>query len=338
MGTFWRDIRFAARTLAKSPGFTAVALLTLAVGVGANTAIFSVVNAVLLRSLPYREPQSLVRVYQTQPSRGVLNNGVSFPNYEDWAGRARSFEGLAAIRLHSYTLTGKGEPALLTAATVTSNLFEVLGARPKLGRALAAADDLPGAAPVAVLGEALWRERFGADPAAVGSVIRLDERPFTVVGILPASFRTPPAYPEAQLWTPIAQDPVFADLRERRRGHYLTIVGRLRSGPARRGTAELARSASLRAARLGLADGGPARRILGDRESRRKRWRRLLVSADHFYFVLLVGAGLLGRSSPLQDVRLGFDARAFSRPACPSPHAVPRPDQWKTSTPGSSSG
>src|SRR5438105_12091777 len=109
MSDFVRDLRFAARMLRKSPGFTAVALTTLALGIGANTAIFSVVNAVLLRPLPYARPERLVAVYQTLPSRGISSNGVSYLNYSDWAGRARSFERLGAIRMHDFTLTGQGE-------------------------------------------------------------------------------------------------------------------------------------------------------------------------------------------------------------------------------------
>jgi putative ABC transport system permease protein len=230
MRTLVQDLKFAARTLWKSPGFTAVALATLALGIGANTAIFSVVDAVLLRPLPFPEPDRLVRVYQTQTAQGILNNGVSYPNYTDFAGRGRALEGLAAIRMHDYTLTGRGEPTLVAAGTVTSNLFGLLRARPLLGRGLVPSDDAPAAAPVAVLSERLWRERFGADTAIAGKPIQLDEKPFTVVGVAPASFRTPPGYPEADLWTPLPQDPVFGDLKEKRGGHYLTLIGRLKGG------------------------------------------------------------------------------------------------------------
>jgi putative ABC transport system permease protein len=232
MGSFLRDLRFGARALARAPGFTVVALLTLAIGIGANTTIFSVVNAVLLKPLPFPEPERLVAVYQTQPSQNVFNNGASYPNYAEWQSRARSFEALGAIRMHDFTLTGRGEPALVAAGTVTANVFDVFHPHPLLGRALGAPDDVPGAPPVAVLGEALWRERFGADPAVVGKTVALDERLFTIVGVLPDAFRTPPSNPPAQLWTPLAQDPVFGDLRQRRAGHYLTIVGRLKHGAA----------------------------------------------------------------------------------------------------------
>jgi len=224
-----RDVRFAIRTLRKSPGFAAVALATLALGIGANAAIFSVVDAVLLRPLPYADPGRLVVAYQTLPSQGVTSNGVSYLNYLDWT-KARSVERLGAVRMHDYTLTGAGEPALVAAGTVTANVFGLLGTAPLLGRGLVDADDSAEAAPVAVLTEKLWRDRFGGDPAVVGRAVRLDERVFTIVGVMPSRFRTPPDVPPADLWTPLSQDPIFDDLRQKRGGHYLTIVGRLKDG------------------------------------------------------------------------------------------------------------
>lgn len=145
MGQFFQDLRFGSRSLVRSPGFAAVALATLALGIGANTAIFSVVEAVLLRPLPFPAADRLVAVVQTLPSRGVRGNGASYLNYADWLGRARSFEHLSAIRMHDYTLTGHGEPDLVTAGTVTSNLFRVLEDTPLLGRTLTAIDDDPAA-------------------------------------------------------------------------------------------------------------------------------------------------------------------------------------------------
>ena len=227
MSQLSRDLRYAARALARSPAFAAVALATLALGIGANTAIFSVVDAVLLRPLPYGEPERLVAVYQTLPSQGVTSNGASYPNYADWAAQTKSFEKLGAVRMHDYTMTGLGEPALVAAGTVTSNVFPLLRAAPLHGRGLVPSDDDAGSPPVAVLSERLWRERFGGDPSAVGKTIRLDERVFTIVGVMPAAFKTPPNVPPAEIWTPLVQDPVFSDLREKRGGHYLTIVGRL---------------------------------------------------------------------------------------------------------------
>jgi putative ABC transport system permease protein len=236
-----QDLRYAIRALRKSPAFTIVALATLALGIGANTAIFSVVNAVLLRPLPFPDSGRLVAVYQTLPGKGVTTAGVSYLNFADLAGRAGSFDQLGAIRMHDFTLSGAGEPALVVAGTVTGGVFPLLRTRPLLGRGLAASDDAPDAAPVAVLSERLWRERFGADPAAVGKTVRLDERVFTVVGVMPSAFRSPPDRPPAELWTALVQDPVFTDLRQKRGGHYLTVVGRLKSGVALAGAeAELA--------------------------------------------------------------------------------------------------
>jgi len=240
VSTFVQDLRYAVRALAKSPGFTAVALATLALGIGANTAIFSVVNAVLLAPLAHPEPERLVRVYQTFPKQKVTTAGASFLNYEDWVRGTRAFEDLGAVRLHDYTLTGHGEPSLVVGGTATSPLFRLLRARPLLGRVLVPSDDTPGAAPVAILTEGLWRDRFGGDPAVLGKTITLDQRPFTIVGVMPASFKTPGDLP-AQLWTPLSQDPVFDDLRQKRGGHYLTIVGRLAPGATlERAQAELA--------------------------------------------------------------------------------------------------
>jgi putative ABC transport system permease protein len=227
-----QDLRYAVRALRKSPAFTAVALATLALGIGANTAIFSVVNAVLLKPLVFPESGRLVAFYQTLPREGVMNNGVSYLNYADFASRSRSFEQLGALRMHDFTLTGRGEPALVVAGTVTGNIFQLLRTKPLLGRSLTAADEAPDAPAVAVLSERLWRERFGGAPAAVGQTVRLDQKVFTVVGVMPGRFRSPPDRPPAELWTALAQDPVFGDLRQRRGGHYLTVVGRLRPGVA----------------------------------------------------------------------------------------------------------
>jgi len=230
VGNLVQDLRFAVRTLRKSPGFLIIALLTLAVGIGATTTIFSVVDAVLLRPLPFPESDRLVAVYQTLPSKGVFNNGVSYLNYLDLTRQTRSFEQLAAIRMHDFTLTGQGEPVLVAAGSVTSNLFSMLRMNPLRGRALTVHDDDLGAPPVAVIGERLWRSRYGGDPAIVGKFITLDNTPFTVVGIAPAQFKTPPENPPAELWVSLTHDPVFGDLAPRRGGHYLKLVGRLKNG------------------------------------------------------------------------------------------------------------
>jgi putative ABC transport system permease protein len=253
--------------LRKSPGFAAVALGTLALGIGANAAIFSVVDAVLLRPLPYGSPERLVAVYQTLPRQGVSSNGASYLNYLDFA-RARSFEGLGAVRMHDFTLTGWGEPALVVGGTVTANVFPLLRTRPLLGRGIEPSDGGASASPVAVLGEKLWRERFGADPGVLGRTVRLDEKPFTIAGVMPASFKTPPDVPPAELWTPLEQDPVFADLEQKRGGHYLTLVGRLKDGVTREAAeAELATIASTLAREYPKEDEGWGVRLVPLSES-----------------------------------------------------------------------
>ncbi|HYK41054.1 MAG TPA: ABC transporter permease, partial [Thermoanaerobaculia bacterium] len=230
MSAFLQDLRFAARALRKSPGFTAVALATLTLGIGANTAIFSVVDAVLLRPLPYPEPSRIVALFQNLPSQNVAQTGVSWLNYEQVAARSRSFDSIAAIRMHDFTLTGRGDPALVIGLTVTSNVFSVFRAKPLLGRAFEAGDDAPGSPSVVLLGERLWRERYGGDRGVLGTSVMLDDAPFTVVGIVADALRPPPANPRPDLWVALTHDPVFPDLRPRRGGHYLRLVGRLRSG------------------------------------------------------------------------------------------------------------
>lgn len=230
MGTLLQDLRYGIRTLAKNPGFTIVAVLTLALGIGANTAIFSVVDAVLLRPLPYPEPARLFTVYQTLPENPAQNTGVSYPNYVDWTQQNEAFESIAAVRGNVLALSGQGEPTYIQAGSVTSNYFDVLRVKPLLGRTLQSSDDALDANPVVVMSESLWRARFGADPALVGRTVTLDQHPITVVGILPAYFH--PSVPDAaaQLWVPLRQDGVFSDMRGRRGGHYLSALGRLKPG------------------------------------------------------------------------------------------------------------
>jgi len=230
MGTLVQDIRYGMRLLRKNPGFTAVGILTLALGIGANTAIFSVVDAVLLRPLPYPEPQRMFMVCQTRPELGATKNGVSFPNYIDWTRATTSFESLAAIRGTTFALAGHGTATYVEAAAVTASYFPVFRVQPVLGRTLEATDDIPGASPTAVISERLWRSRFGSDPAIVGQTISLDQHAFTVVGILPGNLRPPITAADTQLWVPLLQDAVAMQLREHRSGHYLMSVGRLKPG------------------------------------------------------------------------------------------------------------
>ena len=166
--SLWQDLRYAARMLAKSPGFTAVAVLTLALGIGANAAIFSLVNAVLLRPLPYANPCQLVDV--SEAKAGVSARAVSYPAFVELRDHSRVFASVAGLAGHALTLTGRGEPADLSTLAVTPEFFSLFGTKPVLGRPLSPQDGERGAAPVVVLSEQLWRSRFGADPGIAGTL------------------------------------------------------------------------------------------------------------------------------------------------------------------------
>jgi predicted permease len=188
---FWQDVRFAARMLRKKPAFTAVALLTLALGVGANTAIFSIVNAVLLRSLPYREPDRLVRISFDNPGLGLRNVLFSVPEFDDLRDRAGVFQDVSAIGGGSVNLTGAIQPERLEFVVTHRNYFSMLGAVPQIGRLFGPQDFALGFAPVAVISDGLWRRSYGADPNVLGRTVRLDNDPYTIVGVLPPGFRHP---------------------------------------------------------------------------------------------------------------------------------------------------
>jgi predicted permease len=227
---FWQDVRYALRMLRKSPGFTAIAVLTLALGIGANTAIFSVVYAVLLRPLPYPDPDQLVLVFEANPHDQVPFDGMSYVNFEKLREHSTVFSELASNTRHELTLTGVGEPSVLTTVDVTPEIFSVLAVQPLLGRTFFSEDGKRGAAPVVILSENLWRSRFGADPTLLGRSISLDKRLFTVVGIMPASFQFPLIAIHEDIWIPIAQDPMFGPWMSRFGGHWLLLTGRLKPG------------------------------------------------------------------------------------------------------------
>lgn len=233
MRTFLQDLRYGLRLLARSPAFTAIALLTLTLGIGATAAIFSVVDAVLLR-LPYRAPQRLVTVFEDASEVGFERNTPAPGNYADWKAQTQIFEDVAAAaeygRFHVFNLTGDtggeaGEPERLQSASVTRNLFSVLGARPALGRVFRPEEDRPGGPHVVLIGHGLWKRRFAGDPGTVGRAIVLSGEKYTVVGVMPAGF----AYPSttADIWTPMA---LTQDQLADRGNHYLEVVGRLRPG------------------------------------------------------------------------------------------------------------
>lgn len=228
--TLLQDTRYAFRMLRKNPGFTAIAVLTLALGIGANTAIFSVVYAVLLKPLPYPHSDRLFNVFQAQPQQGVKAAGWSYLNFEELRKRNRSFTGMVGEAQHQLTLAGQGEPTVVNASVVTPELFAVLEETPLSGRIFSPEDGKPGAPPVVILSEGLWRGIFGGNPRIIGSSINLDQHSFTVVGIMPAAFRFPRLTESEQLWIPLAQDPLFGGWMSQRSIHLLQVTGRLKPG------------------------------------------------------------------------------------------------------------
>ncbi len=215
------DLRYAIRTLLKAPGFTLVALLTLALGIGANTAIFSVVDAVLLRPYAFPEPDRLVQVNSL--AHGSVAS-VSPADFLDWQKMARSFTAIAALDRADMALSREGPAEELRGATVTGDFFRILGVAPALGRAFTAEEETYGRDHEVILSDALWRVRFGADRRVVGRAIRLDGQPWQVVGVMPRGFAFPS---EAQMWVPLTWSPELAAMRG---GHYLDVIGRLRPG------------------------------------------------------------------------------------------------------------
>ena len=221
---FFRDIRYGARSLGRAPGFTAVATLTLALGIGANTAIFSVVNTVLLKPLSYHDPDRLAFVWERNTTIGKERDLVAPPNYLDWKAQNSVFEALGAYRFDGFPLTGAGEPERVTALTVSSSLFGALGVDAAIGRTFTE-DEETRKDRVVVLGHEFWQRRFGGDPSLIGKSITLIV-PFTVIGVMPASFRFPDGNP-VDVYSPLIFGPNELTGRQI---HSLTVIGRLRDG------------------------------------------------------------------------------------------------------------
>ncbi len=229
MNGLFQDFRYALRQLRKNPGFTAVAVLTLALGLGANTAIFSVIDAVLLRPLPFHAPSRLVVVKPTEPGRRD-DIGVSYPTFLDWRAQNHVFEGVSVFRQDDFTLTGRGEPAHLTGAIVSANLFTVLGVRPVIGRDFSPAEDqLNGTGSPIILSHSLWQNRFGSDPKIVDQSLTLDGQTFAVVGVMPAGFQFPVQRTPVEFWTTIALDTQGPTPMTSQRGAgYLDVIARMK--------------------------------------------------------------------------------------------------------------
>jgi len=226
MDTLLKDLRYALRSLRGKPGFTAIAVATLALGIGGSTAIFSLTSAVLLAQPPLREPDRLVTIWENASKIGFPRNDLSPATFAALRDRAQSFEGLAAVAVEAFTLTGDGEPQKVEARRVTGSFSSVLGVAPALGRAIEPADDLPGAPHVAVLSHGLWQRRFGGDAGVVGRDVLMNGDKYTVVGVMPRDFQFLESY--VGLWVPAA----FDSEELAKNAHYLTVVGRLKPGVA----------------------------------------------------------------------------------------------------------
>jgi putative ABC transport system permease protein len=219
----FQDLRFGLRMLLKQPGFTLVVILTLALGIGANTAIFSVVNALMLRPLPYRNPERLVRIEEV--SKTFPSHPVFGAHFLDWREQCRTLEAVAAYGAASRTLTGAGEPERVECGEVSASFFPLLGAQPQLGRNFTEAEDKAGGERVVILGHGLWRRRYNSDPAIVGRGVTLDDASYTVVGVLPDDFRF---FQPFELWKPLILDPQVE--RGNQRATLLSVLARLKPG------------------------------------------------------------------------------------------------------------
>lgn len=225
---WWQDLRYGARLLLKKPGFTLTAVLTLGLGIGANTAIFTVVDATLLRGLPYRESDRLVQVWESRRIGEIKQMDASYPDYLDWAQATDTVEGICGYTGWdgSFTLTGRAAPERIEGARVTASFFSVLGVAPVLGRTFLPDEDRPQAERTVILSYGLWQRRFGGDPNIVGQRLVLDGNGYTVLGVLPQSFQFAPMG-KAQLWVPLRPTPNQLNMRFM---HWLDVIARLKPG------------------------------------------------------------------------------------------------------------
>jgi predicted permease len=224
IGDLAQDLHYGVRMLVKNPSFTIVAVLALALGIGANSAIFSVVNTVLLRPLPYKNPGRLVMLWEEATHLGFPKNTPSPANFIDWRAQNTVFEAMAAMVERSFNLTGVGEPERFDGRRVSANLFDLLGVQPQLGRAFRAEEDKPGSR-VVILSNGLWQHRFGGDPRVIGQALSLNGESYTVIGVMPGSFQFPTR--RDQLWVPLAFDAKEAASRG---NHFLEVIARMKPG------------------------------------------------------------------------------------------------------------
>jgi hypothetical protein len=221
MNILWQDIRYGLRNLWQRPGFTAVAVLTLALGIGANTTLFSFVNGIMLRPLPYKDPGQLVVLDENSLKQGIKSFGVSYPNFVDWRTQNHVFEDIAAFQESTYSLVGFGEPEQVPGARISQGLFEVLGIAPKLGRTITAEEDRPETNNVVLISDSLWQRRFGSAGSIIGQTLMVDGRARTVVGVMPPGFKFPET---AEVWVPMALNENLYT----RNDHGLAAIARLK--------------------------------------------------------------------------------------------------------------
>ena len=220
---FVRDVRFGVRALRKNPGFAIVAVLTLVLGIGANTAIFSVVESTVLAPLPYPQPERLVMVSESRPNLKQLD--ISYPDFQDWQRNARSFEDMAALTWHDYDLTSPGNAEHLDGMEVSSDFFGTLGVKPVLGRDFSRAEDRPHGASAVIISNRLWKERFASSPQVLGKSVILDGANFTIIGVLPPGFRL---WTDADVYAPLGQGEPL--LYSDRTIHGIASIARLKAG------------------------------------------------------------------------------------------------------------
>jgi predicted permease len=234
MSSLWRDLRFTLRTLGKTPGFVAIAIVTLALGIGANSTIFTWINATLLHPIP-----GLTHTSQVVAATRNRNNPLSYPDFQDLRDRAKSFSGMTAFTLFPLSLTGQGKPERVWGTLVTANYFLVLGVKPVLGRGfLPSEDQVTNGAPVAVISYRLWQTRFGGDRAILGRTIQIDTHPFTIVGVTPPIFQGSTSGLRSEIWLPLTMvgevGQVESEILAERSSLWLSVLGRLRPGVGRR--------------------------------------------------------------------------------------------------------
>src|SRR5215470_14288904 len=229
-GGIMSEIRYAARQLLKSPGFTLVAVIGLALGIGANVALFSVVNSVFLRPLPYREPDRLVRLSSTNQAQRLTRVGFSYARYQAVQQTQQVFSDLALSIGNAFTLTGKGDPEQLIGLQASAALLPALGLQPAIGRNFSPDEDRPGGEHVVLIGDAMWRQRFNRDPSVLGQALTLDGAPYTIIGVLPAAATAFPLN-QLEIWIPRpAEVPFLIASQLNNGGYFFQVIARLRPG------------------------------------------------------------------------------------------------------------